>query len=283
MLIFDEIKLNKCGDKLRLFNLFGGICAISCVYLLVSGNYMMIVRTVNINTLIGLLFFCSCNNGQENVEAILSEDALKCETLIDTSLAKYNNEEQDIVNQDTLNYRDSEGLKQGTWKVFLNGKIWKIENYKDNLLNGKHYEYLADGEILQTDYVNGIKHGYFLHYDPKCTFARFVTYRENGQSVWSAFPWELESYIVPIKGFITNRDKIEINVPYNSGKLMYNGTIVSNEGKLVNAIGLHTAYYESGEIKALVDYDSDTIKIFNKDGELIESEKIDNWRGRRIE
>lgn len=243
---------------------------------------MTIVRTIIINTIIGLLFFCSCNNGQENVVTIPSKDSSKPESLTDT-LASYNNDKQPIDRQDTLNYQDSAGLKQGTWKKYLNGKIWKIENYKDNFLHGKHYEYWANGEVMQTDYRYGIRHGYFLHYNPDSTFGNFVTYWENGQKVWSAFPWELESYIVPIKGFLTERDKVEIKVPYNSGKLMYQGTIVAKGGNSGRAIGLHKAYYESGELKATVDYDKDSINVYSKDGKLIESEKIDKWRGRRIE
>lgn len=189
------------------------------------------------------------------------------------------------IPKDTLNYRDEAGLKQGIWKHYLKGKIWKIEPYKDNLLHGQHYEYWANGEVMRTDYVNGIKHGYDLHYAPDSTSGSFVRFWEQGENVWAAFPWELESYIVPVKGFHTSRDTVEIKVPYNTGELMYQGTIArkSNSSRMGHGVGIHQAFYASGELKARVDYTRDTIYIFNKRGQLIESEKIGVWRGRRVE
>jgi antitoxin component YwqK of YwqJK toxin-antitoxin module len=189
------------------------------------------------------------------------------------------------ITKDTLNYRDEAGLKQGIWKHYLKGKIWKIEPYKDNLLHGQHYEYWANGEVMRTDYVNGIKHGYYLHYEPASTSGRVVSFYDQGEYVWSAFPWDLESFIVPVKGFHTSRDTVEIKVPYNTGELMYKGSIVGerNSSRMSHGVGIHQAYYATGELKARVDYTIDTIYIFNKRGQLVESEKIDDWRGRRVE
>lgn len=85
--------------------------------------------------------------------------------------------------------------------------------------------------------------------------------------------------IVPVKGFITKLDTVEVRVPYNSGKLMYKGTIIGNADLYHETIGIHKAYYETGELKAIVDYNNNKIEIFSKNGETIEISTIDDRRG----
>jgi len=184
---------------------------------------------------------------------------------------------------DTIGYTDSAGFKQGTYTTYLQGKVWKIERYKDDQLHGQHFEYLANGEVLRTDYVNGVRNGYFLHYNPDSIFGKFVTFWQDGRKLWSAFPWELNSYLVPVKGFLSELDSVEIKVPYNSGQLMYTGLIATRGGGRAEPIGHHVAFYESGSVKASIDYDADSIRIFSREGELIKSETISSWQGQRID
>ena len=121
-----------------------------------------------------------------------------------------------------------------------------------------------------------------LNYHPDSTSAHYAAYYEHGTHVWSAFPWELESYIVPVKGFHSSKDTVEISVPYNSGKTMYVGTIVSTDSNHAKGIGMHRAYYETGEIKALVDYGKKTISLFEQNGQLIKTTTISHWKGNKI-
>ncbi|MCB0798605.1 MAG: hypothetical protein KDB85_13390, partial [Chitinophagales bacterium] len=186
-------------------------------------------------------------------------------------------------NSDTFNLIDSNGLRQGIWIYQLNGKLLKSESYVDSKLNGTSYEYLANGEIRKTDYSNGLQNGYFLQYWPDSVFGSFVSYWENGMHLWAAFPWELTYYLVPIKGFIINKDSAEIKVPYNSGKLMYTGTIIRDRKNIGKAIGIHKAYYETGKLKAIVDYDKNMIEIFDTLGQVTTTSTIRDWKGHRIQ
>ncbi|MFM9984633.1 MAG: toxin-antitoxin system YwqK family antitoxin, partial [Flavobacteriales bacterium] len=124
----------------------------------------------------------------------------------------------------THNYADAAGKKQGIWKSYLNGKLWKEENFKDNVLHGKSKVYNSDGAIQESHYFDGQLHGLILDYYPDSTSAHYAAYYEQDKHVWTAYPWELESYIVPVKGFHSSKDTVEISVPYNSGKTMYVGT-----------------------------------------------------------
>lgn len=182
-----------------------------------------------------------------------------------------------------FNFTDSAGLKQGLWQTFHNKKLTKLENYVDGLLHGKQREYLGDGGVRETNYEHGIQHGYYLDYKVDSTAASYVSYWENGVRLWSAFPWELESYIVTVKGFLTSQKEVYIKVPYNSGKLMYEGKLVTDDDGRCKAVGVHKAYYETGEIKSTVDYNIDSIFIFDQNGHLLLSEKTRSWRGRRHE
>ena len=182
----------------------------------------------------------------------------------------------------TYNYTDATGKKQGIWKSYLNGKLWKEENFKDNVLHGKSKIYNADGGINESHYAAGQLDGLLLNYYPDSTSANYAAYYEHGSHVWSAYPWELESYIVPVKGFHTSKDTVEINVPYNSGKNMYVGTIVSTDSNHAKGIGIHRAYYESGGIKAIVNYDKMRITIFNQNGSVYGESDVNVWKGNKL-
>lgn len=173
-------------------------------------------------------------------------------------------------------------LKEGISKQYLNGKVWKINRYSAGKLDGKNFEFLENGEILETNYKNGIRDGYFLHYAPKSRTAKFATFWKDGKKLWSAFPDQLDLSIIPSKGFITDEDTIEIKIPYNSGKLLYQGRIISPAKIEDECIGKHTLWFENGKIRAIIDYDRDSIKIYNEKGKLLQNTNIFKMRGFRI-
>jgi antitoxin component YwqK of YwqJK toxin-antitoxin module len=72
---------------------------------------------------------------------------------------------------------------------------------------------------------------------------------------------------------------------YESGALMYEGMIVNGEGFFGNdipAIGQHRAYYESGNTKAIIDYDRYLIKVYDSTENIIFDDSLSRWRGRTI-
>jgi len=178
-----------------------------------------------------------------------------------------------------LNFTDINGLKQGLWKTYWNKKIWKEERYKDGHLHGINREYFANGEIIQSKYINGVKHGLSIHYHPDSSAARFITLWDNDKAIWLAFPNILESSFVSLKGFILHIDSAKLEIPYVSGKLLYSGTIIKKEPdiNLGYPIGIHKVFYETGELKALVDFDSRKLTVYDKGGEIIREEPILEW------
>ncbi|WP_107037519.1 toxin-antitoxin system YwqK family antitoxin [Brumimicrobium mesophilum] len=172
-----------------------------------------------------------------------------------------------VQTEDTLNKIDSNGLKQGVWIEYLHHKLWKLENYDKGELNGKCLEYQANGNVFETFYEKGVKNGYSFHYEPKSTVSKFVTYWENDEKNWSTFPNMIERDLVPIKGFIyIGEDTINVIVPYVSGKTLSKGSIIKDG----IPIGEHFVYYENQEIRAIINYDTDSLKIFDIHGNLKE-------------
>lgn len=167
-------------------------------------------------------------------------------------------------NEEEYNLKDSQGRKQGKWITMLNGKPWKIEFYKDNKLHGQCFNFWANGEVMRMEYEHGKRHGYYLHYQPDSTVARFVVYYQNDTAIWHGFPSELVLYFIPIKGFSSEIDSVYVKVPYVSGNLMYEGWVKNDSEYNTHAIGLHKLYYETGQLKAWINYSEDSIIVYNK-------------------
>ncbi len=73
-----------------------------------------------------------------------------------TTIMKYHNNY--IISREKVNRTDSEGKKQGAWKMFFeNGKTFREMHYIDNELDGTYKEYNDKGSvILVLKYVKGI-------------------------------------------------------------------------------------------------------------------------------
>lgn len=173
--------------------------------------------------------------------------------------------------QNPIIQKDTSELQQGIKKLYHNGKLWKKENYEDGKLHGKNFEYWANGEVLMTEYQEGIRHGYFMHYAPGQSSATFITRWTNGKEMWSTFPIQIEEHFVPIKGYLYKEpDTIEIEVPYINGSILSTGTLVGKMSGGATPIGEHQVFYESGKLKALINYDTDTVIVFDKEGNIID-------------
>jgi len=214
----------------------------------------------NICILLFFLFF-SCTQIPEKHDKSAVEIISNTELELDSNSVDTN----EVAEQDTAtNIKDAQGRKQGKWVTFLYGKPWKVDFYKNNKLHGQCYEYLANGEVLRTDYINGKRYGYYLHYQPDSTVARFVVYYQNDTAIWHGFPSELVLYFIPIKGFSSEIDSVYVKVPYVSGNLMYEGWVKNDSEYNTHARGLHKLYYETGQLKAWINYSEDSIIVYNK-------------------
>jgi antitoxin component YwqK of YwqJK toxin-antitoxin module len=178
------------------------------------------------------------------------------------------------------NQLDSLGRKQGIWRTDLNGKPWKIERYKDGKRHGVQQEFWANGEIIESTYAEGLKHGAQSHYHLDSSVAVMYSWHERGNQVWIVFPWELEHHIVPVKGWSARRDSVEISVPYVSGQLMYSGYLNRGERIFDVPYGMHRSYYPNGRLRAIIDYDQDSMTIYSPQGAVLERTTPRRWRGR---
>src|SRR5690606_11249585 len=141
----------------------------------------------------------------------------------------------------------------------------------------------ADGQSHRTSILRGKKHGYVQIYHPDSTTLEACYYYQNDTLQWNSYPWELNTYILPVKGMSTERDCVEVRIPYVNGKLMYTGWLSGKYGKKEHperyrsAIGVHTVFYPNGNIQAVVDYDIDSIIAYNEDGSLFLNTDFRNW------
>lgn len=203
-------------------------------------------------------FFVSC-----------AEEVTKDKIKVVSSKSKslYTNSEEE-KKTDLINYQDRLGRKQGEWKIYSKDQLVKREFYENNKLEGKSIEYFANGEVLETAYKNGDREGYAMLYSPNSSAAKFVTFWKENKKMWATFPNLIENSFLPDKGFINSTNKeVEIIVPYVSGETLLIGTIDKNG----IPIGKHRVYYETQELKAIIDYDSDSLRIFTRTGVLEET------------
>ena len=182
-----------------------------------------------------------------------------------------------------LNFTDAKGKKQGHWVTMLNGKPWKDEHYEDGLRDGLCKEYFANGDVYQTTYVSGVRNGLCNEYQPDSATAVFQSLYVNDTSVYLVFPWDLAYFIVPVKGWRVDKDSVEVDVKYLSGQPLYHGYFNRSSGNTRAApYGEHRAYYEDGALKAAIDYDKDSMVVYNRRGQEIERLTPWQWRGRQL-
>lgn len=210
-----------------------------------------------------ILFSCTENQVPNSTAKTIEPLELKDSSRITTQV---HSQADSLSKIPALNYTDARDMKQGQWKSYLNGKIWKNENYVDGNLHGKRWTYQANGDVDESNYINGVQQGYFMHYKPGAIAAIYASLYEEGKRIWSTFPIQIHNFMIPIKGFSSEveSDSLRIRVPYNSGKLLSEG-LIDRDGA---PFGDHQVYLESGELRAIVHYDSDSISTFDLHGHL---------------
>jgi hypothetical protein len=201
-------------------------------------------------------------------------------TEVDTSTINENTlQYKPILIQDTLQFTDENGLKQGLWKEYLNGKLWKEERYLNNTLHGLCNEYGEDGVIYQSSYNNGKKNGLSQTFIPGSVTALFATFYLNDDHQWLAYPYEMVQYIVPVKGPRTELDSTTIKIYYLSGQLLYEGKFHGSKTGAAQGFGIHNSYYENGKNRSVLNYNSDSITTYDQKGNMQQMSGIRKYRG----
>lgn len=188
----------------------------------------------------------------------------------------------DILIED-WNYTDTNDLKQGKWVKLENNKFSKIQYFKDGYLDGVSYE-LTDGDTIEVKhYVKNKLNGICLHCPQFLKACAHCTFFQDDKKLWTAFPQDLKHNFIPFKGFILHVDSAYIKIPYKNGNIFYEGKVKRQEKPFKPhwiCLGEHKIYYQNGNIEAKIDYDIDSIKVFNRAGKEIAKESITKWRAK---
>ena len=176
------------------------------------------------------------------------------------------------------NYTDSNNLKQGKWVEFENDKFSKIQYFKNGYLNGVSYE-LIDGDTVEVKhYIKDKLNGICLHCPQFLEECAYCVFFEDDKKIWTAFPPDLKHNFIPFKGFNLHVDSVYIKIPYKNGNTFYEGKVKKQDKPLKPrwlCLGEHKVYYQNGNIEAKIDYDLDSIIIFNKSGKQTKKESIE--------
>lgn len=183
------------------------------------------------------------------------------------------------IKQDTQtdNFTDHLGLKQGRWSFTNKQGERETYTYKNDTLNG----YYCLGNWVWRyvgTYKNGMKDN--IQWTYSGNKAVNVSFWKDGKTLWLANFSADKDKIIPLKGFqISNDTTLYIIAPYPSGKKWYEGQFINtNHFKSTRQSGFHTymtgihkIYFEEGTLKAIVDYDHQTITEFNSEGRKLYS------------
>ena len=88
-----------------------------------------------------------------------------------------------IKNKEFDYYKDNNGLYQGEYKSYKNGKLWIHCYYKDNKYHGIYKEYYDNGNLWNIcNMVNGKEHGEDKYYNKDGSHKR-SRYYNNGKEI----------------------------------------------------------------------------------------------------
>ena len=161
----------------------------------------------------------------------------------------------EVIDGDTINVVDANGLKQGFWRIF--GRMKKLPgyqpdqvveegNYKDSKKQGIWKRFFPNGKVKdEIEYVNNRPNGYYR------------TYYENGQ-VQEEGVWQRNRNVGQFKRYYEN-GQVAQEFNFNEtgkrdGKQVYyyeNGQVmIEGEWAAGKESGEIVEYYENGDIKA---------------------------------
>ena len=215
------------------------------------------------------MFFICCNKPIENAKN-------RSET---TTNNKKITTADTITKPPQINYKDSNGLKQGIWITSNKQKDKILQTYRNDTLNG----YFSEGKYgwrHEGFYKNGKVNGIVRTY---CgAKVQYIGAYINGNTLWSVC---FQDLLMPVKGFqLKNDTTIYLIAPYPSGKTWYEGEFISTKtykSKALNhyetfPLGIHKIYFTNGQLKGIVDYTKKSIIEYDSSGKLRYNTKLEN-------
>jgi len=207
-------------------------------------------------------FFIACNSNTpvENVPSNIGT----VQALTDDTLTAQNN----TTIEAKKNCTDGNGLKQGIWDFIEKGQVKGFVTYKNNKLHGLSRHWINYPEqIVEGNYINGIKIGLWKHYYDSKNLMLVKEYK-NDTILWIGFPAADKEFHTPVKGFSIYTDSIVIQCPHLNGTTWYKGLFINKK-----PIGIHYMYYPNGKIRFEHNYSTNTIKIYDLTGKLTEEKQ----------
>ncbi len=215
-----------------------------------------------------ILTLVGCNSPTEKPKNIVLSDSVK--------IMPDNN----TLDISRINFTDVKGLKQGKWVKSDKKNITKeILTYKNDTLNG-HYYIGSDGWRREGIYKNGLYDGY--QWVISGNLAQYYSFYQAGKFIWAAYYAADHNNLFPIKGFRIAFDSTYIKAPHYNGKLWYEGLFIfqpnqRNPNFIGNKpVGVHKIYFETGELKGIVDYNKRIISEYKKTGKKLYITSFDN-------
>lgn len=191
------------------------------------------------------------------------------------TLYEYNNDF--MISRERINRRDSDGVKQGSWKEFYDsGNMKKEMTYRDGLLHGYYKEYNEKGILTVTMlYDNGKIVEGNVEDNPEIEIQN--RYDNNGNLIFSG----------PFKAGIP----VGIHREYNTDGTVKSAVIYNDQGVkvsegIVTEEGIRNGdwknFFEDGSIKEEGEYDnnrrSGNWTFYNSEGNIIQTGQYRNGR-----
>ncbi len=115
--------------------------------------------------------------------------------------------------------------------------------------------------------------GYHFIYYPDKESILLVEHFKDGIREWIGYPAAGRDYVIPLKEFGIFVDSVFVKAPYINGKTWYEGNFITfpddtlkNGNRIPYRSGIHRVYHLNGKIKAVVDYENETVQEFDSLG-----------------
>lgn len=175
--------------------------------------------------------------------------------------------------EDTINFIDSAGLKQGKWVETYKGETIEIKHYKNDTLHGPYID--LNGNIEERYYREGkLDSMSSVYYGDRESLMRIAKY-DQGKKLWVGFPASGSQRIIPLKSFYIFVDSLFIQAPYTNGNLWYEGSFyrkpdtTATRDTATVAYGIHRVYYKNGKLKSIINFKNKKLIKYDYQGNIL--------------
>ncbi len=226
-----------------------------------------------------ILTFTCCSSHSEKSKLKANDESYR-DTIKENTIIVDRNHLNEKVDSNRINYKDSNGLKQGQWITFDKKNNFKtIFTYRNDTLDGFYYKGNA-GWRSEGTYKSGIYDG--IQWVISGNIVQYYAYHVNGKLTYGACYAADRNLLVPIKGFSVLTDSTYVKAIHYNRKLWYEGLFVlrpgerNNNSKSTTPIDIHKIYFETGELRGIVDYKNKLITEYERTGRILYSTSFSN-------